>query len=391
MLSLSGHKISGLILFLLTLTLSACGNNSGTISRELSDAADSGIIILNIHEDGEPSYDLVTPIYRELSTRHTLTANFHFPQHERMVFQNTNGRVETLVSTGDFVSQGDVLAILRSQDEDLQVNHRLAQLRLEQFERNTELTEIDLQRAIDAARSNLAAATPQTRAEMALRVELEELRLERFLTTAATQRIGLVNTFEELDILVRGEEIIAPFDGRISRTISNNTFINDYRTVVTIANIRYFYFTTQDTSGIIRYGDTVLITHDGGLRAQPLTIKAQVVTDPRAAGPQTSANRTDILLKPLDRNAFFNDIETMGTTLTIAFAFRYNIQLTSNLHPNALSIPLAAIRTIGTRSFVHVYSQGIFSRRYVEVGTRAGDYIQIISGLDENSQVVMFR
>jgi len=381
---------------ILLFALGACnalGEETMAISSGVEGAVEYGIITASVIYQDSPRFDVVTPQLRDITTTYNFSVGFHFPPQERLTFQNTGGYVEARVSRGDFVQEGDVLAVLISHDETLHVNHRLAEIRLEQFERNTALTELNMQRAINTARDNLAAAGPGEWEEMTLRLQLAEIQYEVFLVNSNAQRTTLANTLEELDVLIRGEEILAPFDGWISRIISGGTFIDDRRQIVTIANIKYFFFTVNDASGQIRFGDTVYIQSDREIGGVPiLTAYAEVVSDLFAVGPQRGA-APSLLLAPLDRGAFFDTLESIDMDLSLAFALRYSITASSNMAPHAPSIPFAAVNSAGDRAFVHVYNNGILSRRYVEVGATTGTagYTQIISGLDENAQVVVFR
>ena len=408
MLCLSDHnyKFKILLISLLSAILfafSACTMQEDelAVSPGFDGAVEDGIILRYVPEVAEIRIETIMPLVRteEFETLQTIASGFHFPQEERLTFQRTGGYVDLRVSQGNFVRQGDLLAVLSHEEDSVQVNRRLAEIRLDQFERSMAETTLSLQMNIERARENfIFAGADGDWEEWALRLQLAEIEYEIFRTNSRVQHTALLDALADINVLLTGEELFAPFDGVVMRTISNGTFISGRSQIITLLDVDNFFFVIPDTNGSfnIRFGDIIrletpharVIREEGGESEPLLSIYAQVVSEPWATG---AAGRVGYMLLPLNRQEFFDTVE--GITLAQAFALRVYAQITRNFVPDALSLPSRAVYSAGTRHFVRVYNNGTPSRRYVQIGATTGPrgYTQIISGIDKDTQVVVLR
>jgi len=203
-------------------------------------------------------------------------------------------------------------------------------------------------------------------------VRQQEQRLERYEEELA-----------ELNELLEGEKIIAPFDGiiMISREFDRGTVIRSYESVVGIIAPERFQFIATGNIDFIRYGDRF----PAAIARPDFQFEMQVVSD-----PITTDTREDVytfVLQPVDRD-FWDRIRE----LEIEYSDLRNLRI--NGHPirheihNVLTLPRGVIRDHDDEVYVLLYEDGDVKMRFVEVGFRDDNNVQILSGLQEGQRVV---
>ena len=302
-------------------------------------------------------------------------------------FNRTNGVMSVYVTAGQHVQAGDILASLIFTDEEMLINHRSTELRLEIFERGF-ISERNRHRDnINDLRTRLAYAYGILYDRLSLQLQREQLQYERFRINSNTARQRLVQTLSDLDEAMAPSLIAAPFDGVILSTtsIADGTFLTGHPIIIVIADeSNYgFYINTNEQIflpppplryAIVRYYDIITI------RSDVIEFDARIITDPWAAG-----QRSGLVFRLLPL-VYITDIveylhELLGTN--------FSTVITHTLSANSVVLPLSAVYPEGARHYVYIYENGNMGKRYVSIGVRVGNYVQIISGLYEGQLVVI--
>ena len=409
---MSGLKLFAMVL-LLAAMFSSCSNRNepGYIPAGLESAIDDGIILYQPYADGL-RYEIVEFKARDMSRTISFTSiHFAFTSHELLTFERTGGYVDVLVSIGDTVSEGDVLAVLSFEDETMAVQQREAEVRLERFMRGRRETINRLRAAIYDARENYESASSEDLIEWALRLELAEIEYELFITQSNLQLEVLTDALAQVNEVMAGDEILAPFDGLILNTFQQGNFLTANPIIVIIACYHDFYVigdpwgigtmempAQMSRYALFRYGDILLIRSqrtfvpEGGEVRPIVEFYVRVASDPWATGHRSLLTYT---LIPLDRQDFFDSIEEAGLELHESFSLLLAMDMEINLTPNIYSVPIAAVRNVDwMTNYVRVLHNGVLSRRYVQLGVRDrafSGYWQVLSGLEVGMQVVILR
>ncbi|MCL2201759.1 MAG: hypothetical protein FWB75_07315 [Oscillospiraceae bacterium] len=415
---MSGHKTVLCILIAALLLLSACGANA-QVTYRLDDAVNEGMLIAPGTEDSARTMDIVPVLRQSMTLNTTFLARPVFPVTQAMRFNTREGTLNLLVEPGQRVSQGDVLARLTMPlDVRLEAEYAAASRRLSRFEEDFELERSELFAELESARQ--ASATPNsiTSPRAAVELELLEVMFESFEHRSAMTRDILQNQVDSLNTLRTGEELIAPFDGLVISAVNESAQLWANPVILTIVDCSVFYFqvniradgTPLNQYNILGHNNIIPIrsnerhSHDGG--HQPLlSFNARVVSDSWAG---TEREVFTYLLAPLDREALISELTELAelelldsedlpsglaepdpimTMLTYGFTASAMITLAQD----TLTLPSRAVFTENLRSFVHIYNDGVLGRRYIHTGVSSNNVVQIISGLEEGTMVVIGR
>ena len=410
---MSGRKIILSVLFFAAFFVS-CGNQEVDeyTPEGLEGAVEDGII-LYLPRAEEPRFETVEFKLRDMTRTVSFSSiRFAFSSHEMLTFEMTGGYVDVVVRAGDFVNKGDVLAVLSFEDENMITHKRQAQIRLEQFIRNSAVTENRLLELIDEARDNLNFATNNNQLEWNLRLELALVELELFRARRAIQVEELHSALAEIYDIMAGDKILAPFDGLIFDTFQHGSFLTANHIIIIMADHRDFFLIADPVGSalvemphqmsryaLFRFGDVLRVrsqrtfVDDYGIVRPIAVFYAKVASDPWAAGLRDNLTYT---LIPLDRQAFFDQIYEAELSIQEGLSMLLSTEMNINLTPGIYSLPRPAVRQVDWNNhYIRVLYNGVPSRRYVLVGVQdrraIGGYIQILSGVEEGMQVVIPR
>ena len=384
-------------------------------------------LILFLYDEMEQAATAIVPVVvRDLYHRLRMNVFMEFDKVERLTFTRTHGYVSLFVQAGDFVREGDLLANLSFEDEEFIINRRFAEIRLEQFDRSFAQTVQDREDAIELARQNLLLASDREYAAQTIAIQLMEADLQIFRREMSLQRVVVYDYLYEINSTIAGDNIYAPFDGMITRTVHDGSFIRGFDQILTIVDHMSFYFTlTPETRGVnappdiipdntlINFGNIITIRNatghvvfvigaggevlstrwedsdDDDYDTPLFEFDIKIVNDPRSRDRFTFA---DFRAMPVDIPGVLQLAYDSGLSL-IAFG---DIMFVSDIYihygTNSVVIPRGAMRQgAGEAHYVFKYSNGVSLRRYITTGVILQDYVQVLSGLDAGSSVVVFR
>ena len=404
----------------------------------LEDLIAEGILLPfeNLEDGHELVMERIPVVRRDLPVRLRLSTGGFSSPGESLFFETGGGSVHFYVGAGQYVREGELLASQTfSPDEQDELDRLRAQNNLRQFVRDFEMEETRLLIAIETARENFYAAAPADWERATIELELAELALRRFRFENEPIRVALEEALEEAERTFQPEQLFANFDGVITGVAmaAFPTYMPDGRRwALSMSIADDFWVTTflsqwhQTTTAmrdlpvqmpmhaLFRYGD--VLTFDGswstdGVR-YTLEFDAQLMSDPWIRGPgwsrgagwtrQTMEWNDWHVFTPLDMQAVTSSLSEGGLTPNRFFQANFNTYITINLAPNSLLLPVRAIHLEGAvlhgldegparyREFVHLYTGDGFVKHFVVTGVRHGGYVQIISGLEDGMEVVVF-
>lgn len=397
------------LLFMLTACLEEGGLGADTITPGVEGAIYDGIIIFI--EEPEESATFVQAEIRDLVMELPVLAHLRFHGTERLSFTSRNGYATIFVEVGDWVNEGDLLAHLSFESDELDIPRMMAEARLAQFDRDFALALMEREMQLGNARDRMYAASPQDFAAAYLTVQLQEIELEIFLRDRANARVPLFETLYEIDSVIAGENLYSPITGVIERTIHSGTFLRDTSSVVTVVDDTTFFFhvniegTTDLPShvfrdSILRFGDTVTVYSEAftigedGERKPVLEFDIMINIDFLArdvlgsglTGPVTSN------AMPVDIPAFVEAVLDVAPDLVnLPFSSTFRGSMRFYFASDTLMLPNRVLRRGYGGDYVLVYENGMFLQRHLNLGLSFLRYTEVLFGIDGDSLVVVPR
>ena len=376
----------------------------------LQEAILNGIIMGFIDSEQEEIeeelwFDIIYPEYARLEETISISVRVSNSSVERLTFRGTNGKVELHTATGRNVQEGDLLATLSNEDLMLLIELTQAENRLEQYENSIRTQEEHFRARIEDARANNSGNE-----ESAILLEMAEIDYEIFRMNRDDTLHDLRTVVSDLRLSTEGENMYAPFDGQIIRTIADGTFIEGRTQIITISNMSDFVLTASwfDLShvarnffnntgmhwGMLRFGDIVSIEsqvrHYDDPNVPLLAFDAMVVTDVMGASRQNFD--WNFVLYPIDKESLIAEVEALEIPVAMFNNMYFRGEITVKRLPQSLTLPRYAVGELGDSHFVTVHDNGTLSRRFVQLGfTNFPGVYEIISGIDIDTEVVVLR
>ena len=352
-------------------------------------AIEAGIISeVEMRYDREFRGQLAKVQYANIITaQETVRIGFDTSMIRDLSFEREEVRLtEVFVSLDQEVSQGDLLAIAEFDTRELEEELEILRLSIELAQQGMERDQWQHQNLLTDMRWErdlmMDAYEIQTQN---LRIRRQELLMERDLNQQEFRLETYHEQLNELYELLEGDKILAPFDGIIVhlRDVDRGiTVVSNEDVIVRMVDPDRTQLEVTDHIGLIRVGDVFparLDRHD-------FEFEVQVVSD-----PITTDTREEVytfVLQPVDREGFWNSLAELGVefstlrTMNITgFPIRHKIN-------NVLTIPVRALNDYDEASYVLIYEDGHIRRRFVDVGFRDDENVQILSGLEEGQMVV---
>ena len=403
-----------LVVFMLSLLcLSIAGACGGTTVQvySLEDAVRDGIIrdytSDKLPEDIIYGSEIVLPTMQQLTISGGIPTPPVFPRENSLYFTHNQGDVTVFVEEYDFVSKGDVLAQL-TYDVDRRhiINYEAA---LEYFERlEKEITNEKNKRRteIRKARNDLSSVTDEEiRQILSLNIRLLEIDLERYTINSDLTRQEKLKEIDALKEQTGIEELTAPFDGMVINVFDGDKIWSTVRTrLMEIVDPSVIFFKIaariekEYPYSFIAHGD--IVTLHGYIDTEPadradtephVEFKARVVTDSWATGVWDFVT---FWLSPVDMDGLFNSLSAVSgddPLMTLRDTY-FSLQVEYIASPYGLTVPYQAVLfdiLREYRPYVLVYTGDNIEKRYVRTGYMLNGFTHIITGIDEDTKVVI--
>jgi RND family efflux transporter MFP subunit len=318
------------------------------------------------------------PERRDVARTITLSASVEaFEQSP--IYAKVGGYVDRIaVDIGDRVTEGQVLAALEipeMADQAAQAEQQLAQQRAEVTKAEAEAA---LQKIVFARSQGLRAKDAITEQDLdEARARAAKARAE--LELARARGRGAEARVAELRALMQYATLRAPFAGVVTRRFmdrgalvqaasSNNSPL---LIVARTDTVRVFADVPEPDVPFITHGDRAALE----VAALPgRTFTGQVTRFAEALDPSSRTMRTEVDLPNPDGTLR----PGMYGTLTIAV----------ETHPDALTVPEAAVRREKTRTVVYIVDADRAAERIVKPGLAAEGHVEILEGLGDGDRVI---
>src|SRR5712672_295017 len=348
--------------------------------------------------DSAPRVEVVHPrrvtVAQRLETNATLEAF-----EEADLFAKVSGYLSDVrVDIGDHVKAGQVLAVIDVPEMEQELAEAKAQLEskkssLESADRQLERykANIKLQNALLERREELGTAghffSDRALDEVRANAEIAKADLrvgEANRDQAAAQVDMATATVEKTKALLTYTQIVAPFDGVVARRLVNRGDLvqaatatratpsaGSLFTVQRIDTIRVFCDVPENDVPHLRIGDPATV-EPSGFDGKPFV--GTVTRFSERLDAETRNMRTEIDL-PNPKEQLYP-----GTYAKVS--------LEMNRHPDALTVPTAAVGSDGDGAFVYTITDNRIKRLAVKTGLTDNGRIEVTAGLSEETPVV---
>ena len=346
--------------------------------------------------------EIATAESGRLATNTIANVDLYFPVQQYLYFANNTGEFTLLTENGARVTAGENLANLWQTDDRLEISRIQAEIRIQQFNQNTAAGAASRQAEISDTRFYIEHVTNDADLErLLLHLAQLELGYDRFRFDRSIALGDLTRELEDLQTILAGEYLQAPFDGTVRNaiTLEREIFDNWQPRILSVADESIFFFSIQLGSlrevtlhlspvGILSYGSIVTIESHNTGESPALSFDARVVTDLWGAGIR---NDFTFLLKPIDIDGLMEALYELNPYDPIQALRDANLRadIEFTVTDYGVKIPHRALQTQDRLFFTFVYENGNLIRRFVNPGARAGNYVHIIAGIDAGEQVVI--
>ena len=358
------------------------------LNDELHMLAQAGILSqINTEGPGELNYTLYEVRSGDMERSVILYASVVFPIWRHLYMDRAGGVFSGVyASSGQRVEEGQLLAEMSFDTQSREIDRLHLAGQIEMFEARYD-EEIN-KRLMDIAEAEASLAMEYTEEGINRRVHgLNTLTLQyrRFLYSSERIREGLKNRLFELDDIIAGSKLYAPFDGFISYAspINSGTQIDDMPLIITLIDESVMRFSINAPLDIVRYGD--MFTLDA--MEYPISFDVCVVSDPLASGRRDV--NTMFILEPADRLGLYEALSALNIGISELANMRFVANLAVPLAYNSLIVHRRAVIAENNRDYVFVYENGNIMKRYISTGARNGEDVQVLSGLFHGQMVIL--
>jgi RND family efflux transporter MFP subunit len=343
--------------------------------------------------DSRPRVELVQP--RRLTMARHLQTNATLEAFEATdLFAKVSGYLSDVrVDIGDHVKAGQVLSVIDIPELGKELAEAKAQLDSKQKALETALREVDHRKAdlslqdVTLKRQEVLfegrAITDQTLDEVRAKAQIAKADLgvaEADRAFAAAQVNLGTATVEKITTLLGYAQIVAPFDGVVARRLVNrgdlvqaatSTRTTPLFTVQRIDTIRVFCDVPEDDAPHLRVGDAAQVKPSG---FDGQTYVGKVTRFSLRLDPETRNMRTEIDLSNAEERLYPG--------------MYAQVSLDMNTHPNALTLPTAAVGSDSVGNFVYTVRDNRITRVAIKIGLADNGNIEVTAGLADDTPVV---
>src|SRR5258706_1718686 len=343
--------------------------------------------------ENRPRAELVRP--RRLTVARHVQTNASLEAFEQTdLFAKVSGYLtEVRVDIGDHVKAGQVLSVIDIPEMGKELAEAKAQLESKRKALETALREVEHHKADvtlqDATLKRQEvlfeghAITDQTLDEVRAKTQIAgaDLGVAEANRAFAAAQVDLgAATVEKIKTLLGYAQIVAPFDGVVARRLVNrgdlvqaatSTRTTPLFTVQRIDVMRVFCDVPEDDAPHLHIGDSALVK-PSGFEGQSYVGKV---------------SRFSLRLDPETRN-MRTEIDLPNPEERLYPGMYAQVSLDMNAHPNALTLPTAAVGSDSDGHFVYTVNDNRITRVAIQIGLADNGNIEVTAGLAEDTPVV---
>lgn len=327
-------------LVILSGTLTACGAPSGGPGGDTPTAgAETTVVSLAMAYPQRQTIALTSEIIGTVK-----------PKNQSEVLPKASGEVLAVhFQAGDRVSAGQVLVTL---DSDSLVSARInvdnAQIQLDTAQKNLERIQVLYTNGAESEQS-----------------------LEQAQQSVSTAQLQLESAQDSYSNLEKNVNITAPLSGVIeSRSVEVHDNVSPQSAICTIAQkdtMQVVFQVSERIKNTLQLGDTITLTKNG--------------TD-------YSGTITEIADKTSDNSGLFEIKADIAKGAELSSGSKVALSLITDRADNVLTIPVDAVYYDDGKPYVFINNNGIAELRYIETGIYDDQLMQVISGLEETTEVI---
>ena len=345
-----------------------------------------------------PKVEVVLP--RRATVAQRLQTNATLEAYEQAdLFAKVSGYLsEVRVDIGDHVKAGQVLAVIDVPEMNQELAEAKAQLESKKSSLESARRQLDHNKADVALKNALAKDREQlgegrqfisdrTLDQVHADAEIAKADLgvaEANRELAANQVDVAAATVERIKALLAYTQIVAPFDGVVARRQVNRGDLVQAASATRTTPSAGSLFTLQRIDTIRVFCDVpendVPHLHVG----DPAVVKPSGFDGKAFIGKVT---RFSLRLDPETRN-MRTEIDLPNSTEQLYPGMYAEVSLEMNRHPDALTLPSAAIGSDGDGNFVYAVTDNRIIRLPVKIGLSDNGRIEVTGGLSEQMPVV---
>ena len=364
----------GLLLLLTCLLLSGCGRQPQETGQE-NQLLDEG---LQVPQEANYNTTEVFVGSYEKTVQGTAGrgASIEFVTKEDLVWETKNARFqEILVREGDYVREGDVLAVFDLEADTVALKELELELTRarEELARGRQDYEDAIAEALEATKEEGMILERLRIAE--LKVEKQRIAYEKYVYQAEKNIAVLEEDLAELREEIEVNTLTAPFDGVISWVISysKGDKVTAGAKLISMYSPNEFYLKTTDHVGTLGYKKT--ITMEAGNKNDRKTYEGQVISSPEILPGTVKQN---FILIQLEEGVRLDQLT--GTV---------NYKARAEEMQDILLVKKNAISSENGKSYVYLLEDDIVKKRYVLTGIGNSDYTWILSGLEAGQKLIL--
>jgi RND family efflux transporter MFP subunit len=342
-----------------------------------------------------PSVDVVKPARATLAQRVQGNATLEAFEDTDLFAKVSGYLSDVRVDIGDHVKAGQVLAVIDVPEMKQELAEAQAQLESKKSSLESARRQVDHHKADVALQVGLAKDRDQlgqgrqfisdrTLDQVHATADIAKADLgvaEANRDLAANQVDLAAATVEKIKTLLTYTQIVAPFDGVVTRRQVNRGDLVQAATstrttplfkVQRIDTIRVFCDVPENEASHVRVGDRATLKVFG-LSGEPIV--GTITRFAYRLDPETRNMRTEIDLANGDERLYPG--------------MYAEVSLETNRRPDVIAVPLTAIGSDAQGTFVFTVHDDRIERRAVKVGIRDNGRAEVTEGLSENTAVVV--
>ena len=328
-------------LLIFSCTLTACGAPSGGPGG--ADAPQA------VAETAVVSLSMAYPVRDNIALTSEIIGTVK-PKNQSEVLPKASGEVLAVhFQAGDRVSEGQILVTL---DSDSLVSARInvdnAQIQLETAQKSLERVQVLYDSGAESQQS-----------------------LEQAQQSVATAQLQLESAQDSYSTLEKNVYITAPISGIIeSRNVEVHDNVSPQSAICTIAQkdtMQVVFQVSERIKNTLQVNDSVTLTKNGSTY---------------------SGTITEIADKTSDNSGLFEIKADIADGASLSSGSKVALTLVTDRADNVLTIPVDAVYYDDGDPYVFINNNGLAEIRYIETGIYDSQQIQVISGLDETTEVI---
>ena len=340
---------------------------------DMANSFDADLVDASSITDTEAIFALAGPEITDINIITAVNGEIYYPIYQQIISEHTGILSSNFPDVGTIIREGDILAVIGANQDELALNMQILEITIEQDKRNFMENENTYQASLAESMNRLGQLNGAAYEIAILEIEKAAANRQKAIDDYNTRQGLYAEEYEHYIFMSGAIRIAAPFDGYISYSAGKNAgdAIRAGELLFEIRDISIYQFAFSGDYPTFGYNMPVTV-----LFSEIPPIEGRIVSIPspgRTASP--SVFYVDI----------YEEIPEEDRLRLQTVIIRITYQSASN----TLTIPTMAVKSENRRSYVYIYDQGAIKKRYVSIGLSNSDITQVLEGLDINDQIIL--